>query len=62
AGFAALTAMNAAPQFQGYVRAALRADLLAGVALVTLATAIAGAFYPAYFASRIAPAEALRFE
>jgi putative ABC transport system permease protein len=61
-GFAALVAMNAAPQLQGYVRAALRMDLLVGVAVVTLATAIAGAFYPAYFASRIAPAEALRFE
>ncbi|QSR85584.1 ABC transporter permease [Methylacidimicrobium sp. B4] len=62
AGLAALAAMNAAPQLQGYVRASLRADLLAGVALVTLVTAIAGAFYPAYFASRIAPAEALRYE
>lgn len=62
AGYAALTALNAAPQFQGYVRASLRTDLLVGVALVTLVTAIAGAFYPAYFASRIAPAEALRFE
>ncbi|MGD9896020.1 MAG: ABC transporter permease [Candidatus Methylacidiphilaceae bacterium] len=62
AGLAALVAMNAAPQFQGYVRASLRMDLLIGVALVTLVTAIAGAFYPAYFASRVAPAEALRYE
>lgn len=61
-GIAALEGMNAAPQLQGYVQAVIRTDFLGAIALIALITAVAGALYPAWFASKIQPAEALRFE
>jgi putative ABC transport system permease protein len=61
-GMLGLAAMNHAPQFQGYVQAVIRPDILAAIAGIAFATAIAGALYPAYFASKIQPADALRFE
>jgi putative ABC transport system permease protein len=61
-GIAALKGMNAAPQLQGYVEAVIRPDILAAIAGVALLTAAGGALYPAWFASKIQPAEALRFE
>ena len=66
AGFAlgalGLAAMNRAPQFQGYVQAVIRPDILLAIVVVAFATAVAGALYPAYFAAKIQPADALRFE
>jgi putative ABC transport system permease protein len=50
------------PQFQGYVQASVRPSMLAGIAVTALVTAVAGAIYPARFAGRIQPAEALRYE
>ena len=35
---------------------------LAGIVATAFVTAVAGAIYPAHFASRIEPAEALRYE
>lgn len=61
-GAACLKIMNAMPQFQGYVQAMIRPDIVAAIVLVSFCTAIGGAFYPAYFASSIQPSEALRFE
>jgi putative ABC transport system permease protein len=61
-GVGALEAMNAAPQLQGYVEAVIRPEILAAIAVVALFTAVGGALYPAWFASKIQPAEALRFE
>jgi putative ABC transport system permease protein len=50
------------PQFQGYVQAGVRPLMLGGIAVTALVTAVAGAVYPARFAGRIQPAEALRYE
>jgi len=35
---------------------------VAGIVITALVTAVCGAIYPARFASRIQPAEALRYE
>jgi len=61
-GVGGLEVMNAAPQLQGYVQAVIRLDILGAIAVIALITAVAGALYPAWFASKIQPAEALRFE
>ena len=61
-GLAALKALNAAPQFQGYVQAVVRGDILGAIVAIAFITALAGALYPAWFATKIQPAEALRFE
>jgi len=61
-GFLALKAMNALPQFQGYVQATIRPDIVLAIVVISFVTAFGGALYPAYFASTIQPAEALRFE
>jgi len=54
--------MEWAPQFQGYVQANITAPVLLGIMGTALVTAVAGAIYPARYASRIQPAEALRYE
>ena len=61
-GIVGLQAMNAAPQFQGYVQAVIRPDILAAIVAIAFATAFGGALYPAWYASKIQPADALRFE
>lgn len=61
-GVLALVAMNAAPQFQGYVQASIRPEIVLIVVVIAFATALGGSLYPAYFASTIQPADALRFE
>ncbi len=61
-GFALLAAVERVPQFQGYVQASLQVPVLAGIVATAFVTAAAGAIYPARFASRIEPAEALRYE
>ncbi|CAM3039344.1 ABC transporter permease [Rariglobus hedericola] len=50
------------PQFNGYVQARVEPLVVVGIVVTALITAIAGAIYPARFASRIQPAEALRYE
>lgn len=61
-GMGGLSAMNAAPQFQGYVQAVIRPDILAAITGIAFLTALGGALYPAWYASKIQPADALRFE
>lgn len=61
-GFALLAILERVPQFQGYVQASLQPLLLAGIVVTAFVTAAAGASYPARFASRIQPADALRYE
>lgn len=61
-GYAALFLLGQAPQFQGYVQAVVRPAIVLGIIATALVTAVAGAIYPARFAVRIQPAEALRYE
>jgi len=61
-GFIGLALLHAAPQLQGYVDASVQPDVMVLICLIAFLTAIGGSFYPAWMASRIEPAEALRFE
>ena len=61
-GYTALAALEHVPQLQGYVHAIVKPGVLVGIVITALFTAVAGAIYPARFASRIQPAEALRYE
>ena len=61
-GYGALFAFEHTPQFQGYVQAIVKPGMIAGIVFTALFTAIAGAIYPAQYAARIQPAEALRYE
>jgi putative ABC transport system permease protein len=61
-GYAALFALEHTPAFQGYVQAVVKPGMLLGIIVTALFTAVAGAIYPARFASRIQPADALRYE
>ena len=61
-GYGALLALQHAPQFNGYIQAVVSPGMLAGIAATALVTAVAGALWPARFAARIHPAEALRYE
>jgi len=47
---------------QGYVQASVEPRMVLGVCALALATAVLGALYPARFAGRIQPADALRYE
>lgn len=61
-GYAALAALMHVPQFNGYIQAVVKPGMLAGIVGTAFVTAVAGAIYPAQFAARIQPAEALRYE
>lgn len=61
-GGALLFALQQVPQFQGYVQASIQPMVLGGIVLTAFVTAAGGAIYPARFAARIEPAEALRYE
>ena len=61
-GYGALFGFEHTPQFQGYVQAVVKPGMLAGIVCTALLTAVAGAIYPAQYAARIQPAEALRYE
>jgi putative ABC transport system permease protein len=61
-GYTLLALLQRVPQFHGYVQAAIAPLVLAGIVATAFVTAAAGAIYPARFASRIEPAEALRYE
>ena len=61
-GLGLLVVLGRIPQFQGYVQARIEPAVVAGIVVTALVTAVAGAAYPARFAARIQPAEALRYE
>jgi putative ABC transport system permease protein len=61
-GFALLAILERVPQFQGYVQASLQPLVLGGIVVTAFVTAAGGAIYPARFASKIEPAEAMRYE
>lgn len=61
-GGALLALLPRVPQFQGYVQASLQPAVLGAIVATAFVTAAAGAIYPARFAARIEPAEALRYE
>jgi putative ABC transport system permease protein len=61
-GFGILAAIQQVPQLHGYVQAVVSPVVLAGIVATSLVTALAGALYPALYATRIEPAEALRYE
>lgn len=61
-GYAALFVLQRAPQFNGYIQAIVKPGMLVGIVVTALVTAILGALWPARFASKIQPAEALRYE
>lgn len=61
-GFALLLILQHVPQLQGYIQASVSPLMIVGIFITALFTSIAGSLYPAWFASRIQPAEALRYE
>ena len=61
-GTVALVAMKHVPALDGYVDASMRPWLMLVVVVLAILTGIAGALYPAAYAMRIRPVEALRFE
>ena len=61
-GAMALYALKAVPALHGYVDVTIHPVLMAVVVLLALLTGVAGALYPAAYAMRIKPVEALRFE
>lgn len=61
-GAMALYALKAVPALHGYVDVTIHPVLMMVVVLLALLTGMAGALYPAAYAMRIKPVEALRFE
>ncbi len=61
-GLIVLQLLENIPQFHGYIQASVQPTIVVGIIATALFTAVAGAIYPARFASRIQPAEALRYE
>ena len=61
-GAGLLAVLERVPQFNGYVQARVDPAVLAGIVATAFITAAGGAIYPARFAARIEPAEAMRYE
>ncbi len=61
-GAGVLEGLARLPDLQGYMEARLTGAVLAGIVATAFGTALAGALYPAWYAARIQPAEALRYE
>ena len=59
---AGLRLLRSVPQLQGYIEPNIGWTELSGAALLAVATALVGAMYPAWYAARLNPAQALRFE
>jgi putative ABC transport system permease protein len=58
----ALRLLKAVEQLQGYIEPSIGWQALAGAGALAVTTALAGALYPAWYAARLKPASALRFE
>ncbi|MCU0781501.1 MAG: ABC transporter permease [Akkermansiaceae bacterium] len=54
--------LRAAPQLQGYIEPRVGLWEILGATAAAVLTALVGALYPAWYAARLRPAEALRFE
>lgn len=54
--------LHAVPQLQGYIEPRIGWLEIAGATAAAVVTAVVGALYPAWYAARLKPAEALRFE
>ena len=61
-GFLLLYALKHIAFMQGYIRASVPLPMVAGIFLTAFLTSLAGSLYPAWYASRIQPAEAMRYE
>jgi putative ABC transport system permease protein len=61
-GAAAVYALKAIPALHGYVNAQMQPLVMLLVVVLACATGIAGALYPAFYATRVRAVEALRFE
>ncbi len=61
-GALAVMVLKSVPMLHGYVDATMSPGLLLAVAVLAIGTGIAGALYPAAYAMRVRPVEALRFE
>jgi len=61
-GIIALFTLKHVPALDGYVDASMKPLLMLVVVVLALITGIAGALYPAAYAMRVRPVEALRFE
>jgi putative ABC transport system permease protein len=61
-GILALFTLKHVPELDGYVDASMKPLLMLVVVVLALITGVAGALYPAAYAMRIRPVEALRFE
>ena len=61
-GYTALTIMQDLPQLNGYIQPVADPMILMGIIAVAFITSALGSIYPAYHATRIEPAEALRYE
>jgi putative ABC transport system permease protein len=61
-GILALFTLKHVPALDGYIDASMKPWLMLVVVVLALLTGIAGALYPAAYAMRVRPVEALRFE
>lgn len=59
---AGLYALREVPQLQGYIDPQIGSTELAGALGLAVFTGLGGALYPAWYAAKLKPAEALRFE
>jgi putative ABC transport system permease protein len=61
-GLDVILALKFVPALHGYVNAHVRWEVVLAIAALACLTGIAGALYPAFYATRIKAVEALRFE
>lgn len=61
-GIGVITALKSAPLLHGYVEAQVEPAILLAIVALACLTGIGGALYPALYAMKIRPVEALRFE